>query len=348
MREFIKKNRGILIWFCIVVMFFVAIGSRLMSMAEKKRFIALYSENALTEAPRKLTESYKRPEELNMCIRCAGTGYTLWLPDNAEVKHDMVTASVGDLNILVTVADDNMEYMLSEVIPKELYFAVLGYKPKADVIIAEKGYLYQYAADYAVCVSSIQVSVRKVSAYIMAYMIDVSENNRIYICVVAESEDMIESGKKLLDAIGISVRDYDVVEPEIQNAVANSIQNTNSDNEEEKQDSIEKEQVIKEDEQTVLNIHLNHEEKISVEDGIFVVMWENYQDEPIDLQVFNPEGVEIEFMEQESTPGFYVYYIGKANAGTYTLSGSTHVQLRDTYIEVYERAAYDSVYGYGD
>lgn len=342
MNEYIKENKKTLLIVGSIVVCLIVIGIELISIAKGRLAVASCPNSMITEAPRVLSDSYREQEKLNMCVRCAGTDYTVWLPSDADVTGDVVKAKMGDMYIIVTVSDMGLDYVINNIIPQEIYFSVLGYEPETNIIVTQTGYLYQYPANYVVSVSSAKISVRTATCYCMTYSIMVSGDRAIYIAVACEEKAEMEQAQELLDDIASSIRRYEALDAEIQELMMpEGILELDIKD----RDEIFSANAETRDEGELLDISFSRPFEKEVEDGILVLMWENYMVSPTELFLFGPDGYQLEFWEEESTSGFYVYRVGKSSAGTYTAKGVTKTALKDIYVELYEFKEYDSLFG---
>ena len=341
MIKFLKENRVICSVIACVSVFVLFVGFLILRGIIKDEMAKSAPVSTLTKTPRALTDDYLNYDELSMCVRCAGTDYVLWLPADAQVEEGCVKAKLGGINIIATVSDKPLEEVLSDYIPQNLYFSVLGYEPKTDIISVEDGYFKLYPANYAVSVSEARVSVRVMTCYVLSYELKISDNKSVYIAVSSESKSTLDEAKKLLDVIASSLRKYEDTEPAVQDAVFSELDKVR-DKTDKKDD---KEELRPNTRNGAHIINFRHKVTKATEDGIMVVMWENYTVEPVELTVFGLEGCELKRIKEECDGGFYVYEVGKAPAGTYVFFGSTDEVLEDIYVDVYEAEDYFRMYG---
>lgn len=346
MKEILLKHKSIYLLFGIVILIF-SIGFAQIRRATLDMEVKNLPTGNLTLAPRENTGSEELMEELNMCIRCAGTDYALWIPMDADFQNDYVRSKTGDVEILVMVSDIDMETFFQDTMIQSLYFSVLGYKPKTDIAYRESGYMGRKLAEYATGISRVKISVRNATFYNFAYGIHVSDDCIIYVATVCSDKKQISYAKEVLDNICRSAKRFGEVEEPVRDAMLESFVQENNDSVELAADFTNSDEIseIKEDitSNDLLSINLTYKMETDIEDGYFVVMWENYMIRPESLS-FLSDYEEFPLVSEQSADGFYVFRLTNAKKGDYILTGTTKKPLKDVYMECYTRDDYDNIF----
>ena len=355
--EFIKENKKLCIAILCIGILVLGVGSVVLQGVMHRGISRNVPESTLTTMPNALSDAFLNYKDLNMCVHCAGTDCALWVPADAHLEEDYIKASLNGVNIVVSVSDKSLGDMICDDIPRRLYVSVLGKKPKTDILLRDEGYFSVFPAQYAVSVFKAQISVRSVTCFVLTYALEVSEHRYIYLSVSSESEDMLEGGKKILDAVASSLRKYEDSSLDIQDAMfSDVVEEIESGKHDIAAHDIVKPSVNDDHEKTnpladfaspdgKLDLYFQKKIDKATENGILVMMWENYTVEPVSLTVFGVDGGQVKPIMEECVPGFYAFEVGRAAAGKYLFKGTTDTELIDVYVDLYEADDYYRMYG---
>lgn len=80
-------------------------------------------------------------------------------------------------------------------------------------------------------------------------------------------------------------------------------------------------------------------------ESVAIFMWANgHEIAPVSLELITPDGRTVQRNWEESYPGFYIYYLDSAPAGTYYIKGKTTGTLRLTYFDMGDMNYYRNQY----
>lgn len=300
---------------------------------------------AITQMPRIRREIARDSSIFNLCVRCAGSNYTMWIPYDADIQQDAIKGSIKGVTYFITTSAEDKEVILQDTIPQKLYYSSLGEKEHTKLLSLQEGYFYGNYGFYAIQSLNIRSSLRSQQQYLFTYGIGAEDGVVIYITTVAGATRDIESAYALLTSLAENVSSFAETSKEVQEAVILGVLEEDAEEEtaiEQVQSSIPS----SEDAATALLLEILLEKNITkpVTDGYLVMMWENYTTDPTELHVYAPDGTELTRLVSESDGGFYVYPVTGMVAGAYRFQGTTKSALVDVYIDVFEKEEYDALF----
>lgn len=325
-----------------------------------------FPEGIINPLPVELSDAFLTDnKDLTMCVRFAGTGYSIFLPQDASVEKDIVKGTYEGVPYRISMADgdftgpdDSKESMDAyQSLFDNSVWSVPFTKVTGSLEHICGGYLGKYEAYHSIHRFTAKVSIRTQGFYLVSYTVKTGARTAI-ICVVCDS-DNLEQGTLFLNQICSSIRSYEDGFDGVVDEMDKSAGKTGSSVAISEPES--EELSVKEDDNATqgtlkneamdgfhpsdISYQTGHVGSILVQEnimidlnlefGVLLIAWDDDK-LPANVSVFNPDGVEIAYSPEFSTPEYLCYKIYNVTPGLYKVRGSSDEQLSRAFVEVYD------------
>lgn len=270
------------------------------------------------------------PFYLNSSISNPSLKVTMAIPEDVEVKDDVLKFSMNGVVYLIGDGTESLADILKNTYYKKAVTVVFGSEPDIMVGKTKVGYIGTIPAEFGTAIYDLQISTRKMNMYGMAYKVSVDElsgigNRDLILYACSEEAEALNEAQVVMKEIAYSLRALDMSlleekEEEVQRPVGS---------------------------QYFYPIDVYwYDASDGYTNTVMLITWDNLTDEPVELGVTGPRGQMGMLNTEYSMGGHYLYEFGVTNGGEYYIHGGTDKQLINATVSVMDMAEYLDIFHY--
>lgn len=340
-----KSNQYLVILVASIISIILLIMS-IVSTLDKMNVKGLYPTGDLSRE-QETHPGYEPLADISCKCLFSSLKYSCDMPIGTKIDGDYASCEYEGMYFVAVVGEADIEKMCEETLPRMFYIPIVGKKTKAEEAVKEAGYLFDKSAKFQAYTISTKVSTKEKIAYTMCYEITSKNSQRVlYLYALVEDKDMIDEAYVVLRQIALSVTPIEDVGVWMEENVINgqSAESAETDIHSYEVESPYENKVIVEDEEGPFDIYIELVNDRELVEGVLLVEWANFQCVPYRLDLYDEEGNFCSMDKEYSVAGHYVYEIGSANGGVYTLQGGTMDKLTGGKYYFLELEQYEVLY----